>query len=487
MRRPEYVSSAVKYYRKALNGLQTKEDESDLKRTFNRGNYTKGLAFGQEKGFISSDVQGHIGEFVGVIKKENSKCIVLCKNTFKNGDGFKVLRSGKEVGGGTYGGESKSGFILLTRDRLANGDKVFITTDTCLNERLLSERKYLPVIISARFVAGQRAEADINGYKYFSDEVLDTANTSPLTPSDVKKNFLKVDGLPIDVVKFGEVVCDNVFMPASRLNAFRRKVFESFYNEVSKSSNGEVNIPLPEAHEKPCKGEYTAVITTEGKELDSCINIIKPNDYFNYKPQNAECKGERYLYLPPYLSGAEIQKISTYVNEFSGIYTEGYYGIQLSKEWDVPFFAGFGLNVTNTIALSLLGAKYVALSKELTLQESAVLSRKNTFYLSGGDIKVMDLIYCPFEKKCSSCDKRGVYNLTDENNRVFPIRRYRTSECRFEVFNCANLICDEHNFCKIYDCTITDGERLIGAISRGEDIKNIFKNYTRGHSNFRTL
>jgi hypothetical protein len=135
----------------------------------------------------------------------------------------------------------------------------------------------------------------------------------------------------------------------------------------------------------------------------------------------------------------------------------------------------------------LLGAKYVALSKELTLQESAVLSRKNTFYLSGGNIKVMDLIYCPFEKKCSSCDKRGVYNLTDENNRVFPIRRYRTSECRFEVFNCANLICDEHNFGKIYDCTITDGEKLIGAISRGEDIKNIFKNYTRGHSNFRTL
>ena len=54
----------------------------------------------------------------------------------------------------------------------------------------------------------------------------------------------------------------------------------------------------------------------------------------------------------------------------------------------------------------------------------------------------MDLIYCPFSKTCEKCDKKSVYKLTDENGRVFPIRRYLSAEgsCRFEVFNCADLI-----------------------------------------------
>ena len=61
MRRPEYVAAAVGYYK-------DKVSLSSLKRTYNRGNYTKGLAFGQNKSFISSAVQGHIGEFAGIIK-----------------------------------------------------------------------------------------------------------------------------------------------------------------------------------------------------------------------------------------------------------------------------------------------------------------------------------------------------------------------------------------------------------------------------------
>ncbi len=52
MRRAEYVSAAVRYYRGLLDGADEKERNealSDLKRTYNRGNFTKGLAFGQDK------------------------------------------------------------------------------------------------------------------------------------------------------------------------------------------------------------------------------------------------------------------------------------------------------------------------------------------------------------------------------------------------------------------------------------------------------
>jgi hypothetical protein len=295
-----------------------------------------------------------------------------------------------------------------------------------------------------------------------------------------------VDGLPFEIT-FENVSCGNIFMPASKLNSFRRKAYEEFYKSVSKCYNKEVEIPLPQEEQTPQKGKLTAVITQNPTGVNADIIIVKLSDY-SAPPKNIN-KGtqEKYLYLPPYLTGQEIQNIETYINNFDGIYCDGYYGVTLCQKWGKPLFAGTGFNVTNTITLNQIGAKYVAISKELTLAEAAPLMRENTFYLTAGDIKVMDLIYCPFEKKCSTCDRRERYNLTDENNRVFPIRRYKTSECRFEVFNCANLICDKHNFAKLYDCTLSDGERLIAALNSGEDLKGIYKNYTHGHSNFRTL
>ena len=54
MRRPEYVASAVRYYRGILDGADERELSirlSDLKRAYNRGDYTKGLAFGQTRPF----------------------------------------------------------------------------------------------------------------------------------------------------------------------------------------------------------------------------------------------------------------------------------------------------------------------------------------------------------------------------------------------------------------------------------------------------
>ncbi len=49
MRRPEYVAAAVKYYRKLIGGTASPQDMTNLKRAYNRGNYTRGLAFGQDK------------------------------------------------------------------------------------------------------------------------------------------------------------------------------------------------------------------------------------------------------------------------------------------------------------------------------------------------------------------------------------------------------------------------------------------------------
>ncbi len=481
MRRPEYVAAAVKYYRNLLDGCTSQSDLSNLKRTFNRGNYTKGLAFGQDKSFISSQIQGHIGEFVGVIKVENGKFVCQTRQKFTKGDGFKILRSGIEIGGAAYLCETKSGFVLSTKARLKNGDKVFITTDTMLNARLLSYERKLPLLVEVSCFAGKKAEITINGKVFTGEKPLDGAQTRPLTVGEIKGAFKKVDKYPFEV-SFGKVQTDGVFMPASELNALRRNAYKNFYDNLTESFHNVIAPQCNFSHKSGVKNAKIAAICTNLCDLDADIGILKLSDFnSDVFTLTKGFKGEKFLFLPPYLIGKEIEEVKKLALNFDGVYSDGLYGIELSKELKKPLFAGTGFNISNCIDVELCNAKYISLSKELTLSEADKISTANTFYLAAGDIKVMDLIYCPFERKCQSCDKRREYTLTDENGRKFPLRRYKTCACRFELYNCASLAASS-NTGALLDCTLQNTPNgLINALKKGT-LREYLKNYTRGHS-----
>lgn len=481
MRRPEYVASAVRYYRKLLQGEAAEKELSALKRAYNRGNYTAGLAFGQDKSFLSPAVQGHIGEFVGAVKVENGKYVCESREKFSSGDGFKILRDGKEVCGAKFGGEIKRKLILSTYAKLKNGDKVFITTDEDLNKSLISVTRKTQLRISACFQENERARIDINGKSYFSDEILAAAQNRPLTRGDIENCFKKTDKYPFEI-QFGKIECGNVFMPASALNAFRRRVYEEIYLSPRKNH---IKIDISTENYPTAENGKTAVICADLKGVRADIGILKPSDYS--KPCGEPIKdfgGEKFLYLPPYLSGEEVEKIKPLVKNFDGIYCDGIYGYYLAKELEKPFFAGTGLNISNAAALSECNAKYVALSKEINCAEAKKLARGNVFYLTAGNLKVMDLIYCPFGKKCSTCDRRGVYTLTDENGRKFPLRRYEAGgNCRFEVYNCAELVSDGIPAGALADLSLEkDAAEISEIICDEAKLKSRFKNYTRGHS-----
>ncbi|MDE7082726.1 MAG: U32 family peptidase [Clostridia bacterium] len=482
MRRPEYVSAAVKYYVNLIDNCSTDSDFSDLKRTYNRGNYTKGLAFGQDKSFLSPQVQGHIGEFVGVIKVENGKFVCICRQNFTKGDGFKILRNGKEVGGASYLCGTKNGFVLSTKARLRNGDKVFITTDTALNARLLSAEKKLPVKLEINLISGKKAEIFINGMAFYGDKHLESAQNRPLTVEDIKVAFKKVDKYPFEV-RFLGVNTDGVFMPASELNALRRTSYGNFYKSITENFHNIITPNFNFSQKISEKNTKVAAICTNLHNLNADIGILKLSDFnSDISALTKGFKGEKYLYIPPYLTGKEIQEVKKIIPFFDGIYSDGTYAIALAKELGIPLFAGTGFNISNRIDTALCKAEYIALSKELTVSEADKISMGNTFYLTAGDIKVMDLIYCPFEKKCASCDKRENYTLTDENGRQFPLRRYGTGACRFELYNCASLASETHTGA-LLDCTLqAEPQKLIDICKSGRSLREYFKSYTRGHS-----
>ena len=489
MRRPEYVAAAVRYYRRILDGKADLEGTlSDLKRTYNRGNYTKGLAFGQDKRFLSTAIQGHIGEKVGVVKVVNGKFFVESKFLPKQGDAFKILREGKEVGGASFSKAEGRGFTLFSKTRLKNGDGVFITTDTSVNERVLQGERKGAIVLQLSFQVGERAKVKCGDVEVCSEQPLERAASRPLTREELIACFKKTDGLPVDV-NFSEIeLSGDIFIPKSGLNALRR----AFYQALKKRITGGRQV-LHKQFELPVfagKNQKIAVIADDFKGVKADIAIYKPDDFSAELPQNfLDGKFEKYLYLPSFYQEEDLIKLwQNAKDKIEGIYAENYGQLLFAKECGWKVFAGTGFNLFNGVALQTLldydCVAYYAISKEANMQEASGLVSDKAFVLSSGNIKVMDLCYCPFGKTCSACDKKPVYMLTDENGRVFPVRRYLSAggACRFEVYNCADLI-GQGVPCagKLLDLTLVSDKEGASKADTDEKQKGIYEKYTSGH------
>ena len=493
MRRPEYVAAATRYYRNILDGLgNTEECLSDLKRTYNRGNYTKGLAFGQDKRFLSTAIQGHLGEKVGVVKVISGQYLVESRFTPQKGDAFKIIRDGEEIGGAIYVKTQGKSFVIDSKNRLRNGDGVFVTTDTKVTERVLSAEKRGNISLALTFVEGNRPMARWKDVFVEGDAVLQTAQNRPLSKEDVISCFVKTDGLPADI-SFEEIIVEgNIFVPKSELNAFRRKVFSEVCQRIKTGVRKEVSLQTLPMIALRGKNAKTAVISDDFTDIHTDIAIYKPQD-FNADLPEGFTKGnfEKYIYYPAFATSMDLERIEDWIKTFAldGIYAENYGGIAFAEEQGIKLFAGTGFNLTNEYSvaelLQLDCLSYYAISKELNEGQAKELLTEQAFALSSGNIKLMDLCYCPFGKTCNKCDKRDCYMLTDENGRNFPVKRYVSAEgsCRFEVYNCADLIgTGVSGAGKLVDVSVLDKKSAVVAAKDDETKqKSLYKSCTSGH------
>ncbi len=479
MRRAEYVAASVNYYRDILdNGKEDVSRLSALERTYNRGNYTEGLGFGRTD-VISSDVQGHIGAHVGRINSIKGNRITI--NGYPNltvGDCFKILRDGREVGSAevkNYKGAPNIESVGAVRV----GDEARITTDVKLNEELIRVTRTRRVDVKFRAVSGEVATAratmgDVS-VDISTESVLPAATGRGLTVEDVEDVFRKADKYPF-APKIVAEIDGAVFAPRSVLNKLRRELYDALYAEAvafEPVTNGKITYKLPiTADVSPS----IAVIGEDFFGFDKDIAIFAPSDYNDKKAfdkffaQTQRVK-ERYLYLPPFMNSRDIALAESKLSGFDGVYAENIMGAEFCKRNGVKLFAGTGYNVFNTLSAEGVGeeAYRYALSKELSESEVAAMPNANEAYvLTRGDVKVMELIYCPYGGDCAHCKGRDLGVLTDYAGRKFPLRRIKLTSCRFEVYNSATLVSrDEHR--SIYNAVLRKGGAVKELIDFSEE------------------
>lgn len=487
MRKPSFVAAATSFYRSVLDGKNP--SISPLKRTFNRGDYTSGLAFGQSANLISDKIQSHKGEYIGFVSSVSPAVKVQTEHKFVSGDGAKVIRDGFETGSLYFDGSQ-----LKPSGDVRTGDKVYITTDVAAEQKLMSAKRSLPVFVKAELLCGKPARifASCGGasFSVTGGEPLEKALSAPTDEQKIRSSLEKIDKYPFSVSV--RVLTDGVFMPVSALNALRRELYAGLFEKLSFRPERRFNkVDMPVSDDLH-RSRGLIVLDDEfdftpPKNVSAAV--LCPADYADkrvidgFLQKFADTLTETYLYIPNKFSSADERAVSLIIPRFDGLYVEGTFGAELCSRHGKKLIFGTGANVYDKLSATVANgiAGRVCLSKELSAAQASDL---DGYVYAAGSIKVMDLLYCPFKKTCATC-RRPDFSTLSDGERNFTLRRVRLNGCRFEVYNGAYLVTKESERAVVNLIGIDKKIKplVLSRLGDKAGLKEILVPFTSGHEN----
>jgi len=423
-RRPYYVGAVTREYRKAIDGK--KVDLENVELAFNR-TYTEGYFNGNGK--IISELQSHIGVYVGkiekvVIGKKFNELFILSNRKLYPKSTFKIFSSGKEKATLTafdIKEQSLGVYRITTTHTAKKGDEVRLIADAFLEEKLLSVEKKKDIKITVRLEGNKPIKAKV----YLENQTVEVvggvcqkALNRPLTIAEIKENFLKsqVFNAVVDVLTL-----DSVFMPKKELNEFRRKVFETAYEVLTKKYKREEKlIDYGKANAIKTFSEFEVINNLDVK-VNSKNVIYSPEEYLlsNVIRFKEKCVSEGrtpYLDTPNFALKADVELLKDIVDKTGvGVVANNYYALSLAKDMVI----GAGLNVYNSYAAG-------EFSLPILSMESDMFSKVKFPY--------MTLRHCPMKAHlsadCKNCPYSDGYILQSESGE-FRLKRKKLSTCTF--------------------------------------------------------
>ena len=448
MKEPAYVANVIRAYRNALDN--TYDNNIKLNKTFNR-TFTKGYIFNEDKKDITNiEKPNNYGYKIGRVKRKIKSGYELELYTPLNqNDSIRINHNNEDVTitvvkmydlNDNLISSANKACIIKIKDELSINDEVFMTKDykyyQFIEKTYPNEFRRFGMNIDVYGKAFDKliinVECDDKFISLESDFLLEESINRPTDKDAFEKQF---DRLNNTVYKINNLnyYCENVFIPASKINDLRRNVIDMLNQERLLSR-------------KP--------IAIEEEKLDK-LNIIKENKHISVfcttEEQYQACKDLNIseIYYDNYIRRNE----NNYKDKKGNLLIAGYGGIYHYRKTN-EFQTDFMLNAVNyksVYMLHKLGAKKVCLSYEINKDQ--INNLVNNFYNETSTMPNLEMIvygkatmmfttYCPLKvlNQCGQC-KKNKYILKDEYGE-FPI--ISNSDCTTTILNgkTLNLIDD---------------------------------------------
>ena len=435
LKRSEYVAGMVKAYRYAIDYGYAKNNLDNIKKLYNRGNYTKG--YGRDENIIYPYAPNHIGVEIGKVVSENKEFfeIFTDKNIY-TGDGFKILRDKKEIGGFSGKGITKiNENIYKIKNTMGAkiGDRINITTDSKENIDLIQKQRKLPINFDVKLICGKKASVCAT-YKntkiHFFDEIVEKAINKSLSDNEIKQQFSKL-GNTYFISKVINVETKDAFLPISKINELKRKAIEKLEKKILsnyKIKESKKYNPFKYTSEHICgnffevSNEFT-LGTIEKKILKNIVFSPYNYDFKECKSFVNKYKNENtkmFIKLPIFANYEILEQLERIIILFDGIICNNYYTIELAKKFKKIFVLDYNMNIMNCRNIFLNCASNFIYSIECNKNEMKNFDKKGIIY-AYGYLPLMYIIHCPRKEcglHCKKCegklvykDKKGCYNI----------------------------------------------------------------------------
>ncbi len=465
LKQPHYVSTVVSQYRQVLDGAKADENKVlELKKAFNRGEFTCGYMFDDTKAIMSPKVQSNIGIPVGKVTGTAKNAVnIKAYRPLREGDGLKLLYKGQEVGGfgvKILSADKNGNYTLFAKETYPTGAEARLTLDSRDADEEINLRK-IPINMRVALVSDDTLSltAEKGETTTVANCPVQAATGRPVTSEEIREAVAKLGETPFGCARVDvDLKGKEIFVPRSVLNALRREAVDKLKRELlsgyehrrprlAKTDATGVAPAVERAESRRIivnTDDFDVVRSLQGENISISYQIydfsrfISRIDIFLGLIEN---NFNVYLHLPPVVKGDEndvVEEILTRCKgKIRGLICENYHALYLAGKYGLESVAGIRLNVYNSGFQRVSGVDSVIFSPELTLSEIRDAGADGFVY-AYGILPVMTLCHCPVQVStgctCANCAYRGDFYYHDKKA-DYLIKRIRIKRCYFELFN----------------------------------------------------
>ncbi len=507
MKRPEYVGSVVKAYRKAIDEYLHKQksnfedDIYQMKSMFNR-DYTDGYIF-HDQYIVQGDYSGNKGMIIGKVigyKKKEKRVVIELSDTLKQGDSivFENIDKGRPINKIFHNQKLVSNAIANNQVEIEFDYPVYqgnvrkvINIDVINNiQKTYSyENIKQPIYISFKGRIGDFATLKIQ----YKDEciikkshvLIEKAIKVSLDQERIEKQLSKLGNtvfyaksIIVDIEPFST-------MPIKEINEMRRQAIDELTQKLmSKKVHKEKNTYFPHIQCVNATSHEYHVFVSNLQQLEVLFEYDIPYIYYPYQKDALKayqlCKNhqkEMILFIPRICKDDDIKEIKNshvyqkvkkiVVNDFGSYHAF----------CDKTKILGTGINIYNSYSSSFMNEQHI-LSLEIQVHQlqHMKINQNQCIYQIYGKTENMISEYCPISqyyfgfqnKNCQLCHN-GKYALLDRLNVKYDLMM--DEQCRMHLLN------DKPTFIKKVKTIPVKGLLFHFTNEETHEIENILNHY----------